>query len=114
MAQVAGRPAGTRSGRPRRRSGPGCWSTAAQHLAFRHDLLREAIYDRISGPVRAVRHRDTADVLRAQQRPAAEVAEHLLRAGQHGDHAVKVLRDAAAQVADAAPGTAADLLLQAF
>lgn len=114
VAQVAGRPAGTLVGAAEEAVRAGLLVDRGQHLAFRHDLLREAIYDRISGPVRAVRHRDTADVLRAQQRPAAEVAEHLLRAGQHGDHAVKVLRDAAAQVADAAPGTAADLLLQAL
>jgi DNA-binding CsgD family transcriptional regulator/tetratricopeptide (TPR) repeat protein len=84
-------------------------------LAFRHDLLREAIYNNLSGPVRATMHRAAAEVTRTEGRSPVEVADHLLRSGRTGDReAVKVLRVAAAELAGRAPGTAADLIVRAL
>jgi ATP/maltotriose-dependent transcriptional regulator MalT len=83
-------------------------------LSFEHDLLREAIYNNMSGPVRASMHRDAAAVVRTEGR-GGEVAEHLMRGGQAGDReAVIVLRDVAAELAAQAPGTAADLIVRAL
>jgi DNA-binding CsgD family transcriptional regulator len=45
-------------------------------FAFRHDLIREAIYGGLSGPARQALHRSAASVLQTEGRPAPEVAEH--------------------------------------
>jgi DNA-binding CsgD family transcriptional regulator/tetratricopeptide (TPR) repeat protein len=84
-------------------------------LVFAHDLLREAIYNNVAGPVRATMHRAAADVVRAEGRSTVEVAEHLTHTAQAGDReAVKVLRDAALGLASRAPGTAADLIVRSL
>jgi DNA-binding CsgD family transcriptional regulator len=84
-------------------------------LAFAHDLLREAIYNNVSGPVRATMHRTAADVVRSEGRSAVEISEHLARGGQTGDReAVSVLREAAVGLARRAPGTAADVIVRAL
>jgi DNA-binding CsgD family transcriptional regulator/tetratricopeptide (TPR) repeat protein len=85
------------------------------NLAFRHDLLREAIYNNLSGPVRSVLHREAAIVVRADGGSPVEIAEHLIRSDHKGDsEAIAALRDAAAHVAGNAPSTAADLILHAL
>lgn len=84
-------------------------------LAFRHDLLREAIYNSLSGPVRSVMHADAAEIVRSEGRSPLEVADHLILSGHKGDdQALAALREAATQVASSAPSTAADLLLRAL
>ncbi|RKR90392.1 regulatory LuxR family protein [Micromonospora pisi] len=84
-------------------------------LEFGHDILREAVYQALSGPVRHVLHREAAFVLQSEGRPATEVAEHLVRSARRGDQrAVSVLREAANTIAPRAPDTAADLLLRAL
>lgn len=84
-------------------------------LVFQHELLREAIYRRLYGPVRLALHREASHVLRAEEGPAREIAEHLIRSGRvrHGD-GVAALREAVDQVTAAEPETAADLLLTAL
>lgn len=82
-------------------------------LTFRHDLIREAVYQHLAPPVRAALHREAATVLSEEGRSAAEVAEHLIRSGDRGDARVlEVLLDAVEQVAPTAPATAADLILK--
>jgi DNA-binding CsgD family transcriptional regulator len=82
-------------------------------LVFRHDLIREAVYNGLSGPVRLALHREASSVVHAEGGSPMEVAEHLIRGGGVGDErAVTVLRDAVDQVAPTAPGTAADLILR--
>lgn len=82
-------------------------------LAFRHDLLREAVYDRLTGPVRQALHLAAAGVVRAEGGPAAEVVEHFLRGTERADAEVLPLfQEAVAQVAPTAPGAAADLVLR--
>jgi DNA-binding CsgD family transcriptional regulator len=84
-------------------------------LRFRHDLLREALYQDLPTPVRAELHLDTARALARAGAPAEQVAEHLLRGAVPGDaEAVSWLRDAAAKVASHAPVVAVDLLGRAL
>jgi DNA-binding CsgD family transcriptional regulator len=82
-------------------------------LAFRHELIREAFYDVLSGPVRSALHREAATVVQEEGRSAVEVAEHLILCGRPGnERAREVLQEAVAQVAPTAPSTAADLILR--
>jgi ATP/maltotriose-dependent transcriptional regulator MalT len=82
-------------------------------LVFQHDLIREAVYDKLSGPVRQALHLEAATVLRAEGRPAAEVVAHFLRGTQRAEaSALPMFREAVAQVAPTAPGAAADLVLR--
>ncbi len=84
-------------------------------LAFEHDLMRQAIYNHMSEPVRAAMHREAAESLRRAGRPVMEVAEHLMLTGPAGDReAVDVLRAAAEEAAGRAPGTAAALIVRAL
>lgn len=82
-------------------------------LEFRHDLIREAVYDQLLGPVRSVLHREAADVLREEGREATEVVEHAIRSGRHIDEGiVATMRDAVRRKAHGAPSNAADLILR--
>ncbi|MGW1871506.1 AAA family ATPase [Streptomyces mauvecolor] len=82
-------------------------------LRFRHDLIREAVYDNLSGPVKHALHREAGAVLAAEGRPAAECATHVAWGARRGDqHALRALREAAEGVMGAAPGVAADLLIR--
>jgi len=84
-------------------------------FTFTHDLVRQAVHSALRRPVREQLHRDAAAIARDENRPALEVAEHLLQSGRAGTaDAVAMLRTAAQQVAGAAPATAADLILYAL
>lgn len=84
-------------------------------LAFGHDLIREAVYNNLSGPVRSVLHGAAATVTLTHGLSSVEIAEHLVRSGKPANEKmIGELRAAAAQIAPSAPGTAADLLLQAL
>ena len=81
------------------------------HLAFRHDLLREALYDDIPRSVRIGVHRDIGHALAAAGAPAAAVAEHFLRGECRGDPvALDWLHRAVEEATVRAPATAAELL----
>jgi DNA-binding CsgD family transcriptional regulator len=82
-------------------------------FTFQHELVREALYASIPGPVRSALHREAATVVQQEGRSVVEVAEHLMLCGYPGtDRAKKVLREAAARIAPTAPGAAADLTLR--
>jgi ATP/maltotriose-dependent transcriptional regulator MalT len=82
-------------------------------LAFRHDLLREAVYARLAGAVREVLHREAVSVLRAEGRAAAEIAEHLIHAPTLSEaQDVQLMLEAARQAAPTAPSASADILLR--
>jgi transcriptional regulator with XRE-family HTH domain/tetratricopeptide (TPR) repeat protein len=49
-------------------------------MAFRHPLIREALYEEMSAPVRAAWHRDAGHALAEAGAPADRVARQLLRA----------------------------------
>ncbi len=81
-------------------------------LGFVHPLVGDAISSEIAAGERALRHEQAAAVLRAADRPADEIAVHLLAAPRRGDaQAVAVLRDAAASaIRKGAPDSAVALL----
>lgn len=84
-------------------------------LAFRHDLVRDALYDDLPASVRKALHADAAKVLSAIGQPATVVAGHISRSAIKGDvEAVSVLRDAASEIVRTAPSEAAELLEHAL
>ena len=84
-------------------------------LTFAHDLVRRAVYATVSPTIAQALHRQAAMVARADSRSPVEVAEHLMQSGPAGtQEAVTMLHAAAKDVAARAPGTAADLILQAL
>jgi ATP/maltotriose-dependent transcriptional regulator MalT len=95
--------------------GAGLLTVDGEHLAFAHDLLREAIYNSTSAPVRAAMHREAATVMGAAGAAPGASAGHLIRGGDTTDRSsVEVLRRVAIEVASQAPGTAATLVLLAM
>jgi class 3 adenylate cyclase/DNA-binding CsgD family transcriptional regulator len=87
---------------------------AGHQLAFRHDLVREALYQELPESVRAALHREAGRALAAAGASAVQVATHLALAASPGDaEAVEWLQRAAAQVMARAPGVATELLERA-
>jgi hypothetical protein len=88
---------------------------AGDALAFRHDLLRQAVYEQLPRPVRQALHRDTAAMLRARGGSWASVAVHAAVSADPGDEeAVQALERAAAELRVPNPGAAADLACRAL
>ena len=80
-------------------------------LRFRHELIRDAIYEDLAGSVRRALHREAGQRLAQAGAPALQVAEHLARGAAPGDtEAVTWLARAARQAAPRSPDVAADLL----
>ena len=80
-------------------------------LRFRHELIRDAIYQDLAGSVRRALHREAGQRLAQSGAPALQVAEHLARGAAAGDtDAVAWLARAARQAAPRSPDVAADLL----
>src|SRR5215217_4693691 len=55
------------------------------HLRFRHDLIRDAIYEDLPGSVRQALHHEAGQRLAHAHAPALLVAEHLARGAGAGD-----------------------------
>ena len=84
-------------------------------LRFRHDLIRDAIYEDLPGSVRLALHREAGQRLADAGAPAAQVAEHLARGAIPGDAgAIEWLTRAAREAATRSPDVAADLLGRAI
>jgi DNA-binding CsgD family transcriptional regulator len=84
-------------------------------LRFRHDLIRDAIYDDLPGSIRTALHREAGQRLAAAGAPALQVAEHLARGAGQGDaEAATWLARAARQAASTSPEVAAGLLDRAI
>lgn len=84
-------------------------------LAFRHDLLRQAVYADIPPSARKALHRAAAAQLVASGRRPVEAAPHVYHGAQPGDEqAVALLRKAAADVLAAMPMLAAELTSKAL
>ncbi|MFI9839595.1 ATP-binding protein [Nonomuraea sp. NPDC051941] len=114
-AGVLGVTAGALFGRVEEAVRAGALVGEGDRLAFRHDLIREAVYGGLGAPIRTALHREAASVLRAEGRPPAELAEHLRHGARRGDAAaVRELRAAAEEMTAAAPSAAADLMLRAL
>jgi DNA-binding CsgD family transcriptional regulator len=79
-------------------------------LAFRHDLLRQAVYETLPGSVRIALHRDAAEVLRQAGASPARIAAQLAIGAQPGDaSAIDVMHRAVGELSPASPRAAADL-----
>ena len=84
-------------------------------LRFRHDLIRDAIYQDLPASVRGALHREAGQRLAAAGAPAAQVAEHLAREARRGDaEAIGWLTRAARQAAVTSPDVAAGLFGRAI
>ncbi|GIH15032.1 ATP-binding protein [Rugosimonospora africana] len=84
---------------------------SGSRMAFRHPLIRQALYERIPVPVRAALHLDAARVLADADGDPLTVAQQLLATDQLGDRWVRDwLLAAAPAVAARAPDVAATLL----
>jgi ATP/maltotriose-dependent transcriptional regulator MalT len=82
-------------------------------LEFQHDLVRDAVYSRLTDSMRRGLHGEAGRVLLDRGRSVTEVATHLLRGGRKGDQAtILLLRQAVLELASTAPNTAADLMLE--
>jgi DNA-binding CsgD family transcriptional regulator/tetratricopeptide (TPR) repeat protein len=79
-----------------------------RRFAFRHPLVRRAVYEGIPGGWRLTAHERCAEALAARGASAATRAHHVEQAGRHGDlAAVAILREAADSLAGRAPAGAA-------
>lgn len=74
--------------------------SGAGHAAFRHALLRDALYGELPWPRRRALHRECAVRLAARATPPAEVAEHWLAAREveQARHALLAAADASQRV----------------
>jgi DNA-binding NarL/FixJ family response regulator len=86
---------------------------AGEELAFRHDVVRDAIYEDIPLGVRQALHGEFAAALAEAGAPAARVAAHVVLSGESGEQQVAWLRGAAGEVVQASPGNAVELLRRA-
>ncbi|MGW1625411.1 hypothetical protein [Streptomyces sp. NPDC002172] len=85
-------------------------SADGPRLAFRHDLLRQAVHEYLPPAVRTALHREAAESLRADEARSAEVARHVVMAGGPlDDDAVTMLHTAVRELSSTAPDAAADL-----
>jgi DNA-binding CsgD family transcriptional regulator/tetratricopeptide (TPR) repeat protein len=84
------------------------------HLRFRHDLIRDSIYQDLPASLRQGLHRDAAVRLAHSGAPSLRVAEHFARGASEGDgEAIGWLTRAAWEAAPGSPAAAAGLLDQA-
>jgi DNA-binding CsgD family transcriptional regulator/tetratricopeptide (TPR) repeat protein len=90
----------------------GVLAEAGTRLAFRHVLIREALYMATPPPARAALHRQVAQALAEAGLPLDQVAGHLLAAGPDGldGWALPWLAANATRLAHRAPDLAAELL----
>jgi len=84
------------------------------NLRFRHDLIRDSIYEDLAVSVRRGLHREVGERLASSGASALVVAEHLARGAEAGDVlAVTWLTRAARDIAPSSSGIAAELLERA-
>src|ERR1700685_816094 len=83
-------------------------------IRFRHDLIRDAIYEDLPLSVRRGLHREAGQRLAQTGAPALQVAEHLGRGAGQGDaEAIGWLTRAALEASSGSPDIAAALLERA-
>jgi DNA-binding CsgD family transcriptional regulator len=114
LSLVAGRPAPELTGPLREALEAGFLYERGDRLAFRHDLVWEAIYEDQPRGVRRALHIAAGEALAAADAPAERVAAHLERGAEPGDtRAIEWSRRAAREVALRAPAVAVGLLRRA-
>ncbi|WP_327371150.1 helix-turn-helix transcriptional regulator [Streptomyces sp. NBC_01217] len=95
--------------------GAGLLNDDGDHLAFRHDLLRQAVYVGIPPSARKALHREAANHLVSVGHRPIDAVSHILRGALPGDEeAVALLRRAADDALPVTPGLAADLMTRAL
>jgi len=115
LVQLTGRPTSALLADLRPALTAGVLHDAGPRLAFRHELVRDALYEALPEAVRRGLHSDLAGVLVATGGPATRVAEHLLRGLMPVDReAVAWIRRAAKDASRRAPAVAAELLGRAL
>ena len=93
----------------------GLLEDAGDHLRFRHDLVRDAVYDDTPHGIRAALHLQIGRTLATAGAPSTVVATHWSLGARPGDEeAVAWLRRAAGDAAPRDPATAATLLDRAL
>ena len=93
----------------------GLFSESGDRLAFRHELVRDAIYHDLPVAVRKGLHRQTGEALGGAGAAVERVAVHVALGAEPGDaEAVDWLRTAANTAAVRAPATAVRLLERAL
>ncbi|HEU5004122.1 MAG TPA: AAA family ATPase [Actinomycetota bacterium] len=115
LAIAVGQPAASLTALVTATARAGVIGEAGAELAFRHDLIREALYDSMSPTLRSWWHLAAASLLEGTGRSRADVAEHVVRGAVPGDPAAaEWLRVAARQAAAQSPSVAAQLLTRAL
>jgi hypothetical protein len=83
-------------------------------LTFRHELIREALYEDVPQVLRRAQHREVARLLAGTGAPSDRVTAHWMLGADPGDkQAVDWLRRAARDAAAHSPAVAVDLLQRA-
>lgn len=111
LALIRNQPLSTLLGSLERLLAAGLLTEDGDSLAFRHDLIRDALYANLPQAVTVGLHRDVAEVLARAGAPPALVAEHALRGTVSGDAAAgQLLLKLAHDLSASSPLRAADLL----
>ena len=114
IAAVAGRPPAAVVGQLRAAFEARLLDEADELVAFRHQLVHEAVYQHVPTPERRVLHREAAVALMAAGADHLDVADHLMLGAERGDEqAVGWLRDAAREASARAPSLTAELISHA-
>jgi DNA-binding CsgD family transcriptional regulator len=93
----------------------GVLAERGERLAFRHELVRDALYNDLALTVRRGLHAEFASALVAAGRPPGQAADHVMRAAAPGDErAVASIVSVASDLVGRAPGPAADMYQQAI
>jgi DNA-binding CsgD family transcriptional regulator len=115
VAALIGEPVGRLLGAIEEARRAGILVDEGDTLAFRHDLLREAINTELPGSVRQALHSDAASAMLARGASWTSVASHVVVSAVTGDEqAVRALEQAAAELRGPNPGAAADLACRAL
>jgi DNA-binding CsgD family transcriptional regulator len=115
LSQLVGRPTGAMVPVLEAARETGLVREHGERLAFRHDLVREALYTSLPIAVRAELHLDAARSLAAAGIDPSKMADHLMRGARPGDpQAVASLRKAGVHAAARSPAVAVPLLRRAL
>lgn len=115
LGLFAGKSAAAMTGAVRASLAAGVLVEQAEGLAFRHELIRDALYFDLPVPMRTALHREAATALATGRVPVVRIAEHLMRGASRGDReAIQWLRTAGHDVALRAPGMAVGLFRKAL
>ncbi|MGW2561415.1 AAA family ATPase [Streptomyces sp. NPDC001514] len=115
LALVLGRPARELLGALSEPISAGLLSDEGDRLRFRHDVVRQALYEAIPGAIRSALHLDTARALAEAGMPPARAGEQLAAAtGPLDSWALSWLVESAEALIAAIPGPAAELIERAI